>query len=187
MEDGFDDGASEGWNNCPRTRNTQSELTRLILRDYVIYYWCFQVPYELLNKKFRGIQKIYDREITSASNTSGELASCALKSSGATVQEICGFLDGVVQRVSSLKRKAEESTEEELDCTRLCKARLDHLKSYASGMWVTVGNVEWGLNGEGYGSTIKPNFYFLILLACHSQCSGWLLNFAYLLWNMPRI
>ena len=39
-----------------------------------------------------------------------------------------------MQKVSSLKRRAEESTEDELDCTRLCKARLDHLKSYASGI-----------------------------------------------------
>ena len=67
----------------------------------------------------------------------GELANCALKPNGATVQEINRLLDGVVQKVSSLKRRAEESTEEELDCTRLCKARLDHLKSYASGtLWV---------------------------------------------------
>ena len=93
----------------------------------------FQVPYELLNRKFRGIQKVYDREIASAGNSSGELSTCALKPTGASVREVSGLLDGVIQKVTSLKRKAEENTEEELDSTRLCKARLDHLKSYASG------------------------------------------------------
>ena len=98
-----------------------------------LYSPFFQVPYELLNRKFRGIQKVYDREIASAGNSSGELTSCALKPTGASVREIGGLLDGIMQKVTSLKRKAEENTEEELDCTRLCKARLDHLKSYASG------------------------------------------------------
>ena len=78
---------------------------------------------------------MYDREIASATNSSGELTSCAVKPTGATVREISGFLDGVMQKVTSLKRRAEESTLEELECTRLCKARLDHLKSYASGVY----------------------------------------------------
>ena len=98
-----------------------------------LYSPFFQVPYELLNRKFRGIQKVYDREIASAGNSSGELSTCALKPTGANVREISGLLDGIMQKVTSLKRKAEENTDEELDCTRLCKARLDHLKSYASG------------------------------------------------------
>ena len=97
-----------------------------------------QVPYELLNRKFRGIQKVYDRDISSASNTSSELAACAIKPTGATVIEISGLLDGVMQKVSSLKRRATECTEDELECSRLCKARLDHLKSYASGTCMNV-------------------------------------------------
>lgn len=44
-----------------------------------------------------------------------------------------GLLTNVEQRLISLKRKAEESLEEELSCTKLCKARLDHLKAYVSG------------------------------------------------------
>ena len=50
-----------------------------------------------------------------------------------------------MQKVTSLKRKAEENTEEELDSTRLCKARLDHLKSYASGTVTFVAKSKFRL------------------------------------------
>lgn len=153
-------GTSEGRGYCPRTRYTKGRYTPPSPRGAIHFDTGtpFQVPYELLNRKFRGIQKIYDRDITSASNTSGELASCALKPTGATVQEICGVLDGVGQKISSLKRKAEESTEEEIDCTRLCKARLDHLKSYASGMLHICGYRPFE-GGKGHIMTLNEVGY----------------------------
>ena len=104
-------------------------------RAYLLspFVYKIQVPYELLNKKFRTIQKAFDREISQVSNAGGELSACVSSSSGASFQEVSGQLDGVAQRLSTLKRKAEECVEEELECTRLCKVRLDHIKSYASG------------------------------------------------------
>ena len=63
-----------------------------------------QVPYELLNKKFRTVQKVVDREVSLVGGASGELASVSATKS-ATVQEVQGMLDGVVQKLTSLKRK----------------------------------------------------------------------------------
>lgn len=93
-----------------------------------------KVPYELLNKKFRAIQKVLDREITQVTNSTSELSQNVSRSSEATnVSKVSGFLDNVEQKLVSLKRKAEESLEEEIESTRLCKVRLDHLKEYVSG------------------------------------------------------
>ena len=92
----------------------------------VVFY---QVPYELVNKKFRSVQKVLDREITSATTD----LSSILGHPVATVQEVDELLEGMSQRLSSLKRKADECVKEEIDCVQSCKARLDHLKAYASG------------------------------------------------------
>lgn len=112
------------------------------LKVPAMYLWVvsfiasFQVPYELLNKKFRAVQKVLDREITQVTNSTSELSQVVARSAE-TSSEKCAtvnnLLGNVEQRLLSLKRKAEESLEEELECTRMCKARLDHLKAYVSG------------------------------------------------------
>lgn len=99
----------------------------LILIDY------FKVPYELLNKKFRAVQKILDREITQVTNSTSELSQSVVRPPETSVSSVSGLLGNVENKLLSLKRKAEESLEEEVECTRLCKARLDHLKEYVSG------------------------------------------------------
>ena len=92
-----------------------------------------KVPYELLNKRFRAVQKILDREITGVTNSTSELSQGVSRPPEMSVGVTSSLLGNIEQRLVSLKRKAEESFEEELECTRLCKARLDHLKSYVSG------------------------------------------------------
>lgn len=90
-----------------------------------------QVPYELLNKKFRAVQKALDREISQVATTSAELTQS--KPSGVTVGSVNGVLSHMEQKITSLKRKAEESLEEEIEYAQLCKKRIDHLKLYVSG------------------------------------------------------
>lgn len=89
-----------------------------------------KVPYELLNKKFRTVQKLLDREIT---HSTTDLSSLISRPS-ATPQEVDKLLEGVSEKLSSLKRKAEECLNDEIDCIQSCKVRLDHLKVYASGV-----------------------------------------------------
>lgn len=120
----------------------------MVVNIMIILSTSIQVPYELLNKKFRTVQKVLDREISHVNSSLSELTSCTNKQS-LTQHEITTVLDGVTQRLTSLKRKvtgksgdyhmtqviyfqAEEGLDEEIECSRLCKTRLDHLKAYAS-------------------------------------------------------
>ena len=97
-----------------------------------IKFYC-EVPYELLNKKFRAVQKELDREVSQVASISSELSQCSTRAADSTLGSVRGMLKSMEQRLTSMKRKAEESLEEELECTQLCKMRLDHLRSYVSG------------------------------------------------------
>ena len=58
----------------------------------------------MLNKKFRTAQKVIDREVSLVVSATNDLTS-SLGSVPVKVGEITGFLDGVVQKLQSLKRK----------------------------------------------------------------------------------
>jgi hypothetical protein len=72
----------------------------------MVYAKMFQVPYELLNKRFRSSQKTVDREssylTTVTTNFSARISDSSNK---VTVGEANTMLDNVVQRLQSLKRK----------------------------------------------------------------------------------
>ena len=61
------------------------------------------MPYEILNKKFRTAQKNVDREISHVSTVTNELEKCLQQSP--IVGEVSKVLDGVVEKLSLLKRK----------------------------------------------------------------------------------
>lgn len=84
-----------------------------------------QVPYEILNKKFRIAQKTLDRELSQMQNVATELEKGLAEG---TVGDITRLLGGVVERLQVLKRKADESILEELSAGYECKRRLDHLR-----------------------------------------------------------
>lgn len=85
----------------------------------------FQVPYEILNKKFRVAQKTLDREVNQIQSVATELEN---ELAEGTAGRISALLGGVVEKLQALKRKAEESIPEELAAAHVCKRRLDHLK-----------------------------------------------------------
>lgn len=70
-------------------------------------FYLIQVPYEMLNKKFRAAQKVIDREVSLVVSATNDLTS-SLGSVPVRVGEITGFLDGVVQKLQSLKRKVSK-------------------------------------------------------------------------------
>ncbi|XP_052227230.1 E3 ubiquitin-protein transferase MAEA-like [Dreissena polymorpha] len=86
-----------------------------------------KVPYELLNKKFRLAQKTIDREVTKVQSVGNEIRNC-LKSPNITIGEVTQALDNMVEKLQLLKRKADESINEELETARMIKRRVDHLK-----------------------------------------------------------
>lgn len=78
-----------------------------------------------MNKKFRIAQKTLDRELSQIQNVANELErGLETRSAG----EITRLLGGVVERLSVLKRKADESISDELSAVQACKRRLDHVR-----------------------------------------------------------
>lgn len=87
-----------------------------------------KVPYEILNKKFRAAQKNVDREVSHVQVAAADLEACLQKE--AKVGDVSRALDGVVDKLTILKRKAEESLGEEMGAGQGCKRRLEHLKDF---------------------------------------------------------
>ena len=63
-----------------------------------------QVPYELLNKKFRSAQKTIDREVSKAQSAGSDLEAC-LQNQDVTIGEVTKVLDNMVEKLKFLKRK----------------------------------------------------------------------------------
>lgn len=95
-----------------------------------------KVPYEILNKKFRIAQKNIDREVSHVQSSIAELEKIVNQSKeskdSVTIGQINEMLSNVVNKLSVLKRKSEESINDEIEAANVCKRRLDHLKEYCS-------------------------------------------------------
>lgn len=89
-----------------------------------------QIPYEILNKKFRITQKTLDRELSQIQTAAFELEKGL--TSEKNLGEISRLLGGVVDKLQVLKRKAEENISEEISAGFVCKRRLEHLKQNCS-------------------------------------------------------
>ncbi|XP_035826567.1 E3 ubiquitin-protein transferase MAEA isoform X2 [Aplysia californica] len=89
------------------------------------------VPYELLNKQFRASQKVIDREVSKVNVTAGEFEK-KMKEPTLTVGDVTSALTTMVDNLSMLKRKAEESIQEEIGATHVIKRRLAHLQERKS-------------------------------------------------------
>lgn len=90
-----------------------------------------QVPYEILNKKFRSTQKTLDRELNVILQTAASELEKGLDSQ-ANVGNITKLLDGVIEKLNVLKRKSEESICDEIFSANVCKKRLEHIKQNVS-------------------------------------------------------
>lgn len=83
-----------------------------------------QVPYETLNKRFRAAQKNIDRETSHVTMAVAELEKTL--SSFPVMDSVVSLLDGVVEKLSALKRKVswKQNTKHEFDLHK------DHAASY---------------------------------------------------------
>nr|AAC67543.1 erythroblast macrophage protein EMP [Homo sapiens] len=93
-------------------------------------YPTLKVPYETLNKRFRAAQKNIDRETSHVTMVVAELERTL--SGCPAVDSVVSLLDGVVEKLSVLKRKAVESIQAEDESAKLCKLRIEHLKEHSS-------------------------------------------------------
>lgn len=93
-----------------------------------------KVPYEILNKRFRGTQKTIDREISHVLQTLNDLERLFHPTDGAdsvvSVGHMASAVDSTIDRLHALKRKAEASVSEEIEAASLVKRRVEHLKVF---------------------------------------------------------
>ncbi|XP_030048038.1 E3 ubiquitin-protein transferase MAEA [Microcaecilia unicolor] len=108
----------------------QESAAQLSMALKVQEYPTLKVPYETLNKRFRAAQKNIDRETSHVTMVVAELEKQL--SSCPAVDSVVSLLDGVVEKLSVLKRKAVESIQAEDESAKLCKRRIEHLKEHSS-------------------------------------------------------
>ncbi|XP_068625480.1 E3 ubiquitin-protein transferase MAEA [Battus philenor] len=92
-----------------------------------------KVPYEVFNKKYRNAQRILDVEARQVGSIAGELDTAA-KTGEVTAGEIDSLLGGMVEKLTTMKRKASEAINEEVQAACVCKKRLEHLKEQAEAL-----------------------------------------------------
>ncbi|XP_042198365.1 E3 ubiquitin-protein transferase MAEA-like [Callorhinchus milii] len=85
----------------------QESAAQLSMALKVQEYPTLKVPYETLNKRFRAAQKNIDRETSHVTMVVAELEKTL--SNCPAVDSVVTLLDGVVEKLSALKRKAVES------------------------------------------------------------------------------
>ncbi|CAF3893386.1 unnamed protein product [Rotaria magnacalcarata] len=90
----------------------------------VLEHATIKVPYETLNKRYRHAQKQIDRDSAQLIASVAELDRST--QSATTIDS----LKRVLERAMTLKRKARELRDDEIDCLQAVKRRVDHLKEY---------------------------------------------------------
>nr|KAF6431807.1 macrophage erythroblast attacher, E3 ubiquitin ligase [Rousettus aegyptiacus] len=115
----------------------QESAAQLSMTLKVQEYPTLKVPYETLNKRFRAAQKNIDRETSHVTMVVAELEKTL--SSCPAVDSVVSLLDGVVEKLSVLKRKAVESVQAEDESAQLCKRRIEHLKEHSSDQPAAAG------------------------------------------------
>ncbi|XP_041368384.1 E3 ubiquitin-protein transferase MAEA-like [Gigantopelta aegis] len=85
-----------------------------------------KVPYEVLNKRFRSAQKGIDREVAHVHNSGADVEQCLQKP--VSLGDVTQAIDNMVEKLTILKRKADESIQDELDAAKVIKKRVEHLK-----------------------------------------------------------
>nr|XP_061793377.1 E3 ubiquitin-protein transferase MAEA-like isoform X1 [Nerophis lumbriciformis] len=114
----------------------QETACQLSMALKVQEYPTLKVPYETLNKRFRAAQKNIDRETSHVTMVVAELEKTL--SSLPVAHSVASLLDGVVEKLNALKRKAAESIQAEDESAKLCKRRIEHLKEHSSDQPASV-------------------------------------------------
>lgn len=112
-----------------------------------------KVPYEILNKKFRSSQRVMEREIShiqqysnvsyenglnglnvllsgSANDRITPTSSTTTTNTSTNRVGVSEFLGSMAEKLKILKRKADETINEEIEATNVCKKRVDHLRDH---------------------------------------------------------
>ncbi|XP_046973115.1 E3 ubiquitin-protein transferase MAEA [Vanessa cardui] len=91
-----------------------------------------KVPYEVFNKRYRNAQRVLDVEARQVATSVSDIDTATKK--GANSGEIDTLLGGMVEKLTTMKRKASEAITEEVQAAFVCKKRLEHLKEQAEAL-----------------------------------------------------
>ncbi|XP_047539849.1 E3 ubiquitin-protein transferase MAEA isoform X2 [Vanessa atalanta] len=91
-----------------------------------------KVPYEVFNKRYRNAQRVLDVEARQVATSVSDIDTATKK--GANSGEIDTLLGGMVEKLTTMKRKASEAITEEVQAAFVCKKRLEHLKEQADAL-----------------------------------------------------
>ena len=87
-----------------KVRNNHKHSYIIIIIINLSHLLTVKVPYEGLNKTFRGSQKVIDRELSYVLGAASE-ATDRSKDPKCTSDDVVNALDNVIQKLTSLKRK----------------------------------------------------------------------------------
>lgn len=130
-----------------------------------LYNFYIQVPYEILNKKFRAAQKVIDREVSLVHSATNDLTN-GLGSVPVKVGEITVFLDGVVQKLQSLKRKVSCTPWELLLCWKFTRWVRDDCWNFCWWL-VMISKAQcafWGYNDSILNTISEPSSPTILLV-----------------------
>ncbi|XP_072935743.1 E3 ubiquitin-protein transferase MAEA isoform X2 [Epargyreus clarus] len=91
-----------------------------------------KVPYEVFNKRYRNAQRVLDVEARQVSAAASDVDAAVRKTP--TAGQIHSLLGGMVEKLNTMKRKASEAINEEVQAAFVCKKRLEHLKEQAEAL-----------------------------------------------------
>ncbi|KAJ2940475.1 hypothetical protein O0L34_g6405 [Tuta absoluta] len=92
-----------------------------------------KVPYEVFNKRYRNAQRVFDVEARQVAGSTAEV-DIATRKPPTSIGDFDMMLGGMVEKLTTMKRKATEAINEELQAAFTCKKRLDHLKEQAAAL-----------------------------------------------------
>jgi macrophage erythroblast attacher len=100
-----------------------------------------KVPYEILNKQYRNMQKSIDRDCSSLSTTVINVEKLIKQSESLSKADLLNSFNTIVDKLRSIRKRSSEFKNEEKTSIDLIKKRIEHLKQHES-----CSNVENQLN-----------------------------------------
>ncbi|KAI5639434.1 gag-polypeptide of LTR copia-type domain-containing protein [Phthorimaea operculella] len=131
------DGPTEPERRYP-ARETSSSASKLDPNSKMnelksLEHATLKVPYEVFNKRYRNAQRVLDVEARQVAGSTAEV-DIATRKPPTSIGDFDMMLGGMVEKLTTMKRKATEAINEELQAAFTCKKRLDHLKEQAAAL-----------------------------------------------------
>ena len=101
-----------------------------------------KVPYEILNKQYRNVQKSIDRDSSAFSQTfsNAEKLCKGVNGNEVTKSEMINSLISIIDKLKSVKKHSLELRNEEKDLFKLIKKRVEHLKDHEAENQIVLKN-----------------------------------------------